>query len=139
MLDGESRVLSLESLQGFQELVEICDLLGFDRERHDGVWHEHLAHLKLDISVTESLTGCAIYTEQREDVTCSSLVDILHLCRVHSNHPRNLDLLAGARVDNLLALLNSALIDSNVCNLSKFGLFQLESKAYEWLLVIDLH
>jgi hypothetical protein len=80
VIDSESWILPLESIQGLKEGVEIGHLLGLDGERHNGVWNVHLCHLEVYVLIAESFSRRAINSEKSEDVSGSSLIDIDHVC-----------------------------------------------------------
>jgi hypothetical protein len=55
-------------------------------------------------AVGEGVAGVTVDAEQGDDVAGVGLVDVLHLVGVHADQAADLDLLAGAAVDDGVAL-----------------------------------
>lgn len=129
--ETEGGVLALEAVHGLGEVVGVGGLLGLDGQRHDSVRHEHGRHGVGQVAVGEGVAGGAVDAKHGADLTGANLVDILHLVGVHAHDTGDADLLVGARVEEVGALPQGALVDADVGELAVVVLLELEGEADE--------
>lgn len=127
----ESRILTHEAVHGLGELIGIAAALGLDAEGHDGVGYVHGAHAIGQTTIGESVTRGALNTKHGANLAGTNLGNILHLIGVHADDTGDADLLVSASVEQVLTLLQRALINTHVCELTVRVLFELEGKADE--------
>ena len=126
---SESRVLALEAVHGLTEVVGVTRLLGLDGERHDGLGNEHGRHGVREPTVGEGVTRSTVNTEDGADFAGADLVYVLQFVGVHAHNSGDPDLLARSGVEEVTALLQLALVDSDVCELAVVVLLELEGQS----------
>ena len=84
--------------------------------------------IETEISGGEGVARGAVDAEERDDVAGGRGFDVLHLVGVHAHEPADLDLAAGARVDDGVALGELALVDAHVGQLPVAAVLELEGQ-----------
>ncbi len=82
-------------------------------------------------AISEGVPRSTINAEDGTDLARTDFLNVLHLVAVHANEPRNLDLLARARMVDELALAHRALVDAHVRQLAEAALLELERERDE--------
>ena len=80
------------------------------------------------LSCAEGIAGGAVDAEQGDDIAGAGLIDLLHLVGMHPDQTADLDLFAGAGVDNGVALPDHPLIGPDIGQLTVAAVFQLEGQ-----------
>ena len=93
--------------------------------------HVHRRHRVADLIGGERVARSAVHTEQRDDVSGSGVLDVLHFVRVHPHEPADPHLAPGAPVDDRVPLSQLPLVDTNVCQLAEATLLELERESDE--------
>lgn len=126
VLHNESWILSLEAIKSLQKVIQLIVLLGLNGQTHNRLRHVHRSHVKVVVSVTESLTRSAVHTKQCKNVARPRLRNILHLSGMHADHPGHFAFFARRRVGNSLSFFDFALVDADPSDLAKLRFFELE-------------
>ena len=132
--DAEGRVFLGEALQGLRHVRRGLALLGLDREIDDRLRDVHRTAAQVGAVVAEGVTRSAIDAEERDDVAARGFLDVLHLVRQHADQTADLVLLVGAGVPDGVALLQRALIDADVGQLTVGAVLELERVREEGIL-----
>ncbi|KAH3669422.1 hypothetical protein OGAPHI_001543 [Ogataea philodendri] len=117
VVDSESRVFFLEPVHSFREIHRVGGLR-CDRQRNNSIRNVHRRHGVVDLAVGEGISRRAVDTERCADFSSSGLVHVLHVVRVHSHEPGNLDLLARLDVGDHHAFLQTALVNTQLLTLT---------------------
>lgn len=93
-------------------------------------------HSVWETAVREGVAGSAVDSKHSADLASSNLRHLFHLVRVHSDDPGDLDLLLRLCVEDIHALLQTALVDTDIRQLSKVAFFQLKRQSHKWERVV---
>src|SRR5665647_179825 len=124
----EGRVLLGEPVQGLGDAVGGGLVDGLDGQRDDRLGHVDRGHGQVEAGAAEGIARGAFDAEEGDNVARPGLGDLGHCVGVHADEPADLDLLARARVDDLLALAERALVDADVGQLAVGALLELEGQ-----------
>ena len=129
-VDAEGRVLLGEAVEGLAHLVRGLLVLRLDGEGDDGLGHVHRGHRVVEVGVAEGVARGALDAEEGHDVAVVALGDVLHGVGVHAHEAADLEALARARVVELGALLDVALVDADVGELAVLAVLELEAEGH---------
>ena len=124
--DAEGGVLLREAVERLREVVETLLFDRLDRQRDDHVGDEHRGHGQVGITIGEGIARRTLDAEQRDDIARLRLIDFMHFARVHSHQTANLRLLLGRLVVDGVALLQLALVEAAVGELTVAAILKLE-------------
>ena len=124
----EGRILLGEAVEGLGHVVRSLLVDRLDCKRDDRVGDEHARHGVVQTTAAERIAGSAVDAEESGDLTASSLVDVLHRGGMHLDKTSDAEALSGAGVVQLVALLDLALVDADVCQLAELSILELEGK-----------
>ena len=124
----EGRVFLGEPVEGLGHPVGGGLVDGLDGQGDDRLGDVDRGHGQVEAGAAEGVARGALDAEEGDDVARPGFGDLGHRVGVHADEAADLDLLARAGVDELLALAEGALVDADVGQLAVGPVLELEGQ-----------